>query len=145
MTAKKNTFSVDQIQQIEIGRNGNIMPRLRDLDQDTTLKGSLLKVLYPAIRVASVNVPVEPLEEIEETRVRNTMAKVVYKGVRYKLVGASGSAVSAASLIASFAACHACGVTQSNSRGGMPQPSATVPASGMPPRKSSAASANHRR
>jgi hypothetical protein len=92
MTAKKNTFSVDQIQQIEIGRNGNIMPRLRDLDQDTTLKGSLLKVLYPAIKVASVNVPVEPLEEIEETRVRNTMGKVVYKGVRYKLVGASGSA-----------------------------------------------------
>ena len=92
MTANKNTFSVDQIQQIEIGRNGNIMPRLRDLDQDSTLKGSLLKVLYPAIKVASVNVPVEPLEEIEETRVRNTMAKVVYKGVRYKLVGASGSA-----------------------------------------------------
>lgn len=92
MTAKGNTFSVDQIQQLEIGRNGNIMPRLRDLDQDSTLKNSLLKILYPGIKVASVNVPVEPLEEIEETRVRNTMGNFAYKGVRYKLVGASGSA-----------------------------------------------------
>jgi hypothetical protein len=87
-----HTFSIDQIQQLEIGRNGNILPRLRDLDQDSTLKGSLLRLLYPGIRVASVNVPVEPLEEIEETRVRNTMANFSYKGVRYKLVGASGSA-----------------------------------------------------
>jgi hypothetical protein len=85
-------FSIDQIQQLEIGRNGNILPRLRDLDQDSTLKGSLLRLLYPGIRVASVNVPVEPLEEIEETRVRNAMANFSYKGVRYKLVGASGSA-----------------------------------------------------
>ncbi len=88
----KTQFSIDQIQQLEIGRNGNIMPRLRDLDQDSTLKGSLLKLLYPGIRVASVNVPVEPLEEIEETRVRNAMANFSYRGVRYKLVGASGSA-----------------------------------------------------
>lgn len=92
MTANTNTFSVDQIQQLEIGRNGNIMPRLRDLDQDSTLKGSLLKFLYPGIKVASVNVPVELLEEIEEARVRNAMENCVYKGIRYRLVGASGSA-----------------------------------------------------
>lgn len=88
----KNTFSVDQIQQLEIGRNGNIMPRIRDLDYDSTLKGSLLSVLYPGIKVASVLVPVEPLEELQESRVRNAMANFAYKGIRYKLVGAASSA-----------------------------------------------------
>lgn len=88
----KSTFSVDQIQQLEIGRNGNIMPRIRDLDYDSTLKGSLLSVLYPGIKVASVLVPVEPLEELQESRVRNAMANFVYKGIRYKLVGAASSA-----------------------------------------------------
>src|SRR5437016_11400531 len=92
MTLKNNTFSVDHIQQIEIGRNGNVMPRIRDLDYDSTLKGSLLRFLYPGIRVASVLVPVEPLEEVDEMRVRNTMAKLVYKGVNYRLVGAASSA-----------------------------------------------------
>jgi hypothetical protein len=88
----KNTFSVEQLQQLEVGRNGNIMPRIRDLDYDSTLKGSLLSVLYPGIKVASVLVPVEPLEEIQESRVRNAMANFVYKGIRYKLVGAASSA-----------------------------------------------------
>ena len=88
----KNTFSVDQIQQLEIGRNGNIMPRIRDLDYDSTLKGSLLSVLYPGIKVASVLVPVEPLEELQESRVRKAMANFSYKGIRYKLVGAASSA-----------------------------------------------------
>src|SRR5947209_3193513 len=87
-----NTFSLDQIQQLEISKSGTIMPVFRDLGQDSTLKGSLLSVLYPGIQVASVNVPVEPLSEIEEARVRNTMGNFAWKGVRYKLVGASGSA-----------------------------------------------------
>ncbi len=92
MKFHKNTFSIDQIQQLEIGSNGNIMPRIRDLDYDSTLRGSLLSVLYPGIKVASVLVPVEPLDEVQENRVRNTMAKFIYKGVRYCLVGAASSA-----------------------------------------------------
>jgi hypothetical protein len=88
----KNRFSVDQIQQLEIGKNGNVMPMFRDLSQDSTFKGSLLSILYPGIKVASVNVPVEPLSELEESRVRNAMGNLTWKGVRYKLVGASGSA-----------------------------------------------------
>jgi len=92
MTTTKNTLSVHQIQQLEIGKNGNIMPVFRDLGQDGTLKGSLLGILYPGIKVASVNVPVEPLSELEESRVRNAMGNLTWKGIRYKLVGASGSA-----------------------------------------------------
>src|SRR5579864_110658 len=91
-TLRKNTFSVDQIQQLEIARNGSIMPRIRDLEYDSTLKGSLLSVLYPGIKVASVLVPVEPLDEVQEIQVRNAMSNLVYRGVRYLLVGAASSA-----------------------------------------------------
>ena len=92
MTSRTKSFSVDQIQQLEIARNGSIMPRIRDLDYDSTLKGSLLSVLYPGIKVASVLVPVEPLDEVQEIQVRNAMANLVYRGVRYLLVGAASSA-----------------------------------------------------
>jgi hypothetical protein len=91
-TLRTNTFSVDQIQQLEIARNGSIMPRIRDLEYDSTLKGSLLSVLYPGIKVASVLVPAEPLDEVQEIQVRNAMSNLVYRGVRYLLVGAASSA-----------------------------------------------------
>lgn len=92
MMSRKNTFSVDQIQQLEIARNGSIMPRIQDLDYDSTLKGSLLSVLYPGIKVASVLVPVEPLDDVQEIQVRNAMSNLVYRGIRYLLVGAASSA-----------------------------------------------------
>ena len=57
MTTNKHKIPVDQIQNLEIDRNGRVTPRLNDLDP---LENTLLSVLYPGIRVASVNVPVEP-------------------------------------------------------------------------------------
>jgi len=89
MNTKKHTISVDQIQNLEIDRNGRVMPRLNDLDP---LENTLLSVLYPGVKVASVNVPVEPLDEYEESKVENALAKLVWRGIHYKLVGASGSA-----------------------------------------------------
>jgi hypothetical protein len=91
MNIKKNTFPVNQIYQLEIGRNGNIMSRLRDLDEDSTLQNSLLGVLYPEIRIAIVLVPVGPLTELEESRVRNTMGNFWYKGIHFKLAGGASS------------------------------------------------------
>src|SRR6185437_164372 len=89
MKTKHHRLSVDQIQNLEIDRNGRIMPRLNDLDP---LENTLLSVLYPGIKVASVNVPVEPLDEYEESRVENSLANLVWRGIQYRLVGASGSA-----------------------------------------------------
>ena len=82
-------MSADQIQNLEIDRNGRIAPRLHDLEP---LENTLLSVLYPGIRIASVNVPTEPLDDYEESRVENALAKLFWNGVHYKLVGASGSA-----------------------------------------------------
>lgn len=90
-TSQQNTLSLDQIQHLEISREGRIMPRLRDLGHDLTLRGTLLSVLYPEVRVACVLVPTEPLGEFEETQVRATMAKFEFQGYRYKLVGGASS------------------------------------------------------
>jgi hypothetical protein len=86
-----NNYSIpaDQLQNLEIDRNGRVAPRLHDLEP---LKNTLLSVLYPGIKVASVNVPAEPLDDYEEAQVENAMARLVWNGTHYKLVGASGSA-----------------------------------------------------
>jgi len=88
---KTNRYRIpaDQIQTLEIDRNGRIAPRLRDLEP---LENTLLSVLFPGLKVASVNVPTEPLDDFEESQVENALAKLIWNGVHYKLVGASGSA-----------------------------------------------------
>src|SRR3989475_12238563 len=88
-TTNKYRISAGQIQNLEIDRNGGLAPRLHDLEP---LENTLLSVLYPGIKVASVNVPTEPLDDYEESQIENALAKLVFKGVHYKLVGASGSA-----------------------------------------------------
>ena len=86
---KNYRIPADQIQNLEIDRNGRVAPRLHDLEP---LKNTLLSVLYPGIKVASVNVPTEILDDFEESQVENRLAKLVWNGIHYKLVGASGSA-----------------------------------------------------
>ena len=88
-TNKNYRISADQIETLEIDRNGRVAPRLHDLEP---LKNTLLSVLYPGIKVASVNVPTEILDDYEESQVENRLAKLVWNGIHYKLVGASGSA-----------------------------------------------------
>src|SRR4030081_2945160 len=85
----KYRIPADQLQNLEIDRNGRVTPRLHDLDP---LQNTLLSVLYPGIKVASVNVPAGPLDEYEEAQVENALARLVWNGIHYKLVGASGSA-----------------------------------------------------
>jgi len=58
----------------------------------SSLDNTLLSVLYPGIKVAERHVPTEPLDDFEESQVENTLAKLTWRGVHYKLVGASGSA-----------------------------------------------------
>ena len=88
-TTNKYRIPADRIQNLEIDRNGRIAPRLHDLEP---LENTLLSVLYPGIKVASVNVPTEPLDDFEESQVENALARLIWNGIHYKLVGASGSA-----------------------------------------------------
>jgi len=88
-TTNNYRIPADQLQSLEIDRNGRVAPRLHDLEP---LKNTLLSVLYNGIKVASVNVPAEPLDDYEEAQVENALARLVWNGTHYKLVGASGSA-----------------------------------------------------
>jgi hypothetical protein len=88
-TTNNYRIPADQLQNLEIDRNGRVAPRLHDLEP---LKNTLLSVLYPGIKVASVTVPTEPLDDYEEGQVENAMARLIWNGIHYKLVGASGSA-----------------------------------------------------
>jgi hypothetical protein len=88
-TTKRYRIPADRIQNLEIDRGGRITPRLHDLEP---LENTLLSALYPQIRVASVNVPSEQLDDYEESQVENALAQLTWNGIHYKLVGASGSA-----------------------------------------------------
>jgi len=86
---KTNRFSIEQVVTLDIDSTGSVSQRLTNLE--TTLENTLLNALYPGIKVAVVNVPVEPLDPFEESQVENAMANLRFKNTPYKLVGASGS------------------------------------------------------
>jgi hypothetical protein len=77
---------------LEVDRNGSVTKKTMKLDQDSQLTNSLLQRLYPGIRVATVDVPTEPLDPCEQAMVEQTLTRIEVDGLRYSLVGASGSA-----------------------------------------------------
>src|SRR6202453_1943236 len=88
-TTNNYRIPADQLQNLEIDRNGRVASRLHDLEP---LKNTLLSVLYPGIKVASVNVPAEPLDDYEDAQVENGPGRPVWSLDHYKLRGPSGSA-----------------------------------------------------
>lgn len=77
---------------LEVDRNGSVTKKTMKLDQDSQLTNSLLQRLYAGIRVATVDVPSEPLDPCEQAIVEQALTRIEVDGVRYSLVGASGSA-----------------------------------------------------
>src|SRR5215469_11954541 len=77
---------------LEIDRTGTITKKMTKLDQDSQLTNSLLFGLFPGIRVATVDVPTEPLDSCEQAMVEQALTRIEVDSVRYSLVGASGSA-----------------------------------------------------
>ena len=72
---------------LEIDKTGRLSRKLMELDRQATLENTLLQSLFPGIRVVTVDVPHEPLGSFEQALVR-----IEFDGVRYSLVGATGSA-----------------------------------------------------
>jgi hypothetical protein len=92
ITSQKYAFPQDQHVHLQINERGIVTPRLLDLDPQNSLDQTLFAALYPTARLATVTIPTGYLSLAEETAVMNAMANIVYQGVRYKLIGASGSA-----------------------------------------------------
>lgn len=86
------TYSANPVLALEINRDGSIAKKTMRLDRDSQLTNSLLQALNPGIRVATVDVPVEPLDPCEQAIVEQALTRIELDGTRYSLVGASGSA-----------------------------------------------------
>ena len=94
MTATRTQkTAIDQrfILELSIDASGEVTRKPSQLGRKDTLEGKLLAEIYPGIQVARVSVPHE-LTPYEQSVVENRMAKLIYGGVEYRLVGASNSA-----------------------------------------------------
>jgi len=83
---------VNLVLALELDRNGNVSKKTMKLDREAQLTNSLLQGLYPGIHVATVDVPTEPLDSCEQAMVEQALTRIEVDGIRYSLVGASGSA-----------------------------------------------------
>src|SRR5579859_546435 len=77
---------------LEIDKTGRLSSKLMELDRQATLENTLLQSLYPGIHVATVDVPQEPLGSFEQAQVEQALVRIEFDGVRYSLIGATGSA-----------------------------------------------------
>jgi hypothetical protein len=77
---------------LELDREGHISRKTMRLSRQETLTNTLLQGFCPGIRVATVDVPTEPLDACEQAVVEQALTRVEFDGIRYSLVGASGSA-----------------------------------------------------
>lgn len=79
---------------LKVTKEGNIERKMTDLSPQAQLNNTLLEALCPGIRVASVTVTPEPLDQVERARVESALSRFNVEGVDYRLIGASGSAKS---------------------------------------------------
>jgi hypothetical protein len=77
---------------LELDREGHLSRKTMRLSRQETLSNTLLQGFCPGIRVATVDVPTEPLDACEQAIVEQALTRVEFDGIRYSLVGASGSA-----------------------------------------------------
>src|SRR6516162_3171579 len=85
-------YGVNPVLALELDRNGSVSKKTMKLDREAQLTNSLLQGLYPGIHVATVDVPTEPLDPCEQAMVEQALTRIEIDGIRYSLVGASGSA-----------------------------------------------------
>lgn len=77
---------------LEITRDGQLQRKVMRIERDQQLADTLLGALYPQVSVATVDIPVEPVDGYEQARVELALNKLEAGGTKYALIGASGSA-----------------------------------------------------
>ena len=88
--AKRN--SAMPVVALELDRTGELTKKMLRFDRDGQLENTMIQMLYPEMRLATVDIPQEPLDSFEQGQVEQSLAKIEMDGVRYALIGASGSA-----------------------------------------------------
>ena len=77
---------------LEIDEEGTVAQKSMQLARQEQLGNTLLDVLYPGIRVVTVEIPGTELDDYGRAKVEQALAKFTVGGVEYRLIGASGSA-----------------------------------------------------
>jgi len=77
---------------LEIDQEGTVAQKSMQLTRQGQLDNTLLEVLYPGIRVATVEIPGSELDDYGRAKVEQALAQFTVGGVEYRLIGASGSA-----------------------------------------------------
>ncbi len=77
---------------LEVDRDGHLSKKTMRLSREEQLTNTLLEGFCPGIRVATVDVPTEPLDACQQAIVEQALTRIEFDGIRYSLVGASGSA-----------------------------------------------------
>src|SRR6516225_7458646 len=85
-------YGANPVLALELDRNGRVSKKTMNLGREAQLTNSLLQGLYPGIHVATVDVPAEPLDPCEQAIVEQALTRIEVDGIRYSLIGASGSA-----------------------------------------------------
>jgi hypothetical protein len=75
-----------------VTKEGKIERKMPNLSPQAQLYNTLLEALCPGIKVASVSVTSEPLDQVERARVESALSRFSVEGTDYRLIGASGSA-----------------------------------------------------
>src|SRR5215470_3216651 len=77
---------------LELDREGHLSRRTMRLRREEQLTNTLLQGFCPGVRVATIDVPTEPLDACEQAIIEQALTRVEFDGIRYSLLGASGSA-----------------------------------------------------
>ena len=90
--APVTTNSGLKVLSLMVTKEGKIERKMPNLSPQAQLNNTLLEALCPGIKVASVSVTSEPLDQVERAKVESTLSRFALDGTEYRLIGASGSA-----------------------------------------------------
>jgi hypothetical protein len=90
--APVTTNSGLKVLSLTVTKEGKIERKMPNLSPQAQLNNTLLEALCPGIKVASLSVTPEPLDQVERAKVESTLSRFALDGTEYRLIGASGSA-----------------------------------------------------
>src|ERR1700721_255666 len=91
-----NRTSVLRVIALEISEDGAVSRKQMKSDRDSQLENTLLKADYPDIRVATIDIPRQQLDQYQQSMVEHSLGKrILHDGGEYCLGGVSDPAKTA--------------------------------------------------
>ena len=72
---KENSFL--RVAALEINEDGKVSRKNMTVDRDSQLENTLLKADYPAIRVATIDIPQQQLDQYQQAMVEHSLGKKI--------------------------------------------------------------------